>query len=235
MFTIPAVAAAVEQQKKIIKSTDDEAVVKPMFSCPVCDITFNRRFNRDRHVEGVHKLPKPAHVPIKVGRKPGVKKLGKKPEEQVPKEEVEKPSVTQPEKIPGDQSDKPPILPEKTLEMEITVEEEVPKKEPIEKDHDEKKVAMKRPADPLPATPAKKPTQPEDLPVTKLPIQHIINFGKSMMPAVTIQYCGMCEYPKKHKVIHLSTGHAMVVIPLCKNCKELNLAVTDVVKHAKKQ
>ena len=35
-----------------------------IFDCPVCTATFNRRFNRDRHVELIHKQPRPDLPPL---------------------------------------------------------------------------------------------------------------------------------------------------------------------------
>ena len=34
------------------------------YGCTVCEVHFNKRFNRDRHMEVIHKVPRPAGPPL---------------------------------------------------------------------------------------------------------------------------------------------------------------------------
>ncbi|MCP4365511.1 MAG: hypothetical protein GY800_09475, partial [Planctomycetes bacterium] len=37
---------------------------EPIFECPMCDHQFNCKYNRDRHMELIHKMPRPDLPPL---------------------------------------------------------------------------------------------------------------------------------------------------------------------------
>ncbi len=84
MFTGIATAAMLAKKKE-----------EPVFECPVCYGRFNRKFNRDRHMELMHKMPRPDLPPLY----PNIlKKPVQKPEE--PGKEVETPmDAMEPEEV----------------------------------------------------------------------------------------------------------------------------------------
>jgi len=79
MFSGLAVAAMVEMEKKrmeneveeVVSAVETEEVIEPIekspndevYECQVCLAQFNRRYNRDRHVELIHGVPRPGGRP----------------------------------------------------------------------------------------------------------------------------------------------------------------------------
>jgi hypothetical protein len=70
MFTGIAVAEMMNKNKDPRYTADDEESseeemeVKKLFKCTICHARFTRRFNRDRHMELLHKVPRPDRPPL---------------------------------------------------------------------------------------------------------------------------------------------------------------------------
>jgi hypothetical protein len=231
MFAAVADAAFLVETQKAKK----EEEVEPIFNCPICVAKFGRRFNRDRHVELIHKIPRPDLPPLypeKLNLKEHTVDVPKTPEDNV------SPILPKPtKKIFKIQSEVTPVLPKKKLTEGKRSFSHTKKSSEAAPVLPKKKLAEgKRPSsddDDYDELPAKKVHCPQDLPVTQVPIQHEIPLSRTMMPMISLHYCGTCDYPKKHRFVQLSNGHAVVIVPLCEECKELNLAITTVVKDVK--
>ncbi|MCP4347242.1 MAG: hypothetical protein GY795_17155, partial [Desulfobacterales bacterium] len=59
----PVPAKVNEEESKPVK-VDEKKKEEPVFECPICDGQFNRKYNRDRHMELIHKMPRPDLPPL---------------------------------------------------------------------------------------------------------------------------------------------------------------------------
>jgi len=59
-------AVLASRNKTVVKSEikeNEEVSPKEEFKCEICPALFNRRYNRDRHMELIHKVPRPGRRP----------------------------------------------------------------------------------------------------------------------------------------------------------------------------
>ncbi len=253
MFTGIATAAMLAKKKE-----------EPVFECPVCYGHFNRKFNRDRHMELMHKMPRPDLPPLypnilkKPVQKPEESGKVKKSEEVKSPTDVKKPEeVKTPTDVKKPEEVKKPAMmkkSEKVQKADETMETNMENIPPVLRKAIPEKKIQSRPTKrcPQPACPAKKvkfmkpepknneddsmETQPEPEPepqVTHLPIQNLLT-GRTNTQGLTVHFCGSCDYANKHRYIILSNGHALVMVPVCEKCNELNMTMAKTIQDFKK-
>ncbi len=170
-----------------------EKPADPTFDCKICAAEFTRRFNRDRHMELIHKIPRPDLPPLY----PEVLKNAT-PVLEPPKAESLIPIGSPPMKPSEFSASQPAMKKPKTEE----VKEEPRKNYPPE----------------------------ANLAVTNLPINHEVT-PRRLMPTMTIHFCGLCDYPNRHRYIMMNNGHAVVMVPVCQTCNKLNIALSKTLRQ----
>lgn len=219
MFAPVAAAAILNMAKnneEMGEDVDEKETIKQVdkfYHCPECGYKSNRRFNRDKHMELIHKVPrldKPPLYPDKVNYVIPEKK------------EAEVQTELPPAKLPKqDQIQSNPhqefeLSEKKKNESEVPemVRESVKRKRPDTLNL-EKKEEVK---------PEKKATWGRKM------LQSALVGKKSQLPVLTVYYCGQCMSPNHHRYVQLSEGDAVLLIPICKHCNQLNLSFEKSVK-----
>ncbi len=240
MFSAMAAAALVEKKKALEKNKEE-----PIFECPICDGQFNRKYNRDRHMELIHKKPRPNLPPLfpELVNKDSTQKSEetRKPEESKKSEEMKQTMKTE-EKSEEKKKPKVPKKPEakseETMEADKenippTIQEEKfcskPTKICPESCHPIKKAKIVK-EDSMDTNPPPNQSNPQ---VAKLPIQDVF-IGRNAIPSLSVHFCGTCSYPNKHRYILLSNGGALVIIPVCEKCNDFNMRLSKTVHEFKK-
>ncbi|MCP4345923.1 MAG: hypothetical protein GY795_10415, partial [Desulfobacterales bacterium] len=60
----PVPTKVIEENESKPMKVDEMKKEEPVFECPICDGQFNRKYNRDRHMELIHKMPRPDLPPL---------------------------------------------------------------------------------------------------------------------------------------------------------------------------
>lgn len=227
MFAAGALAQKALKNKieKEGEDVDEKETIKKLqkpenkhFLCPVCGNEFNRKFNRDKHMELIHKIPRPDAPPLYPGKVEYIVPVEVKSPKKEEKAKPEKKDVEE------------KVKPEKEAEVEVM--DTLPASAPEEK---APQIKRKRP-DTLGLKPQKKPESSslkkpvvEAKPWSKKELQAVI-YNEKLLPVLTIYYCGQCLSPKNHKYIELPDKDAVVIVPICKMCNNLNACIGQAVK-----
>ena len=159
MFSGLAVAAMVEMEKKrmeneveeVVSAVETEEVIEPIekspndevYECQVCLAQFNRRYNRDRHVELIHGVPRPGGRPPLFPNKVNLAKGQDNVTSTITKDDSivdseEDPKTTKDNNNSVDTEVGPKVLKRKAT-APLKGEPKKPKKEEDEKEEEEKK------------------------------------------------------------------------------------------------
>jgi len=254
MFSGPIAAAAYAEMKKsadkkkatMKKEEDTTKKEEPVFQCTVCSALFNRKFNRDRHMELIHKIQRPDGPPLY----PNVIKKVEEPQpietensaddqsedsnqnqsedsmqmniETEPVKDFEKPSVEA--KKPEKEYSHPTRISPSSGRIVKKAKRVIPVDAAAKKQEEDAKMEMCA-DDSIPSTDPK---------VIQLPLQAAAR-GNTLTPTMTVHFCGSCNYANKHRYIMLANGHALVMVPICERCNELNLTLSKTVQEFQKK
>lgn len=216
-------------ERKIPKESDPE----PDFPCLVCPSHFNRKFNRDRHMEVMHKVPRQM-LRVRKTPKPAVAMPEDNTQKEVQTDEtrMEVPTIddTPPLMIVEEDTNEEPWIGKQPSEPHTSpVETEVTPKtvrKPTLEIQTIKTTKFKETSTDKASTNICSTSQAK---LVKIPIDNGM-YGPNMTPSLTIHFCGKCDYPTKHKYCILSNGHAVLMVPTCDKCKELNLLISKTVQ-----
>ena len=261
MFTAVASAAMLKNLKEKElegEDVDEKETIKrgpKLYPCPQCGYKFNRRFNRDKHVELIHKIPRPERPPLYpqkvkyISEKPEEKKKNQpaepKPKEKMsakPVESEEKKKSVEPKEKTPELSKSPTLIlpPEKKKspikeEMPAKLEKQVrifdPESMPQAKRQKGDIEIKKEPPAALPVLKPKPSDSEKKSPWGRKTFQKAI-VVQTQLPVLTVYYCGQCLSPRHHRYVQLPEKDAVLLVPICKKCNELNLSLEKSIKAA---
>ncbi len=239
MFSGIATAALVKKMK-VTETKKGELI----FECPMCDHQFNRKYNRDRHMELIHKLPRPDLPHL-------FPNLVKKSKETQTSEEMKNELLKAEENLKSEESMESE---ENQKSEEFKKFEETKKyeeifeaaamdtdKEGISPDEEHSRLTKICPKSGRVVKKArmnkeskKKPLPtPKGAEIVKLPIQNVL-IRRNAVPCMSVHFCGTCPYFNKHRYIMLSNESALVLVPVCEKCSKLNMSLSKTVQEFKK-
>ena len=195
-------------EKEIIKKNNPELFPQQTkeFPCHICHLVFNRKFNRDKHIELIHRIPRPERPPlypklVEYQEEPVIR-----PKDLPPTIERQEPIYDIPIPVPNPEKKKEKKKEQKNIEK---------KEERTEKASPAKKVKKTEKVESEEKTPALKKEKKKK---TECPMETDDEQNLNII---------VFDDLEGGRLVKFSDYDGPIVLPFCSNCENVNILINE--------